>query len=78
MRKFSALYRNEVTKVIHKPIFIVLVALTAASMLFTGLVLKLDISASYDNGYRDDEMYESEIKNFEENIKNSVEYYKKL
>ncbi|MBP5766615.1 MAG: ABC transporter permease subunit [Clostridia bacterium] len=77
MRKFSALYRNEVTKVIHKPIFIVLVALTVASMLFTGLVLKLDISASYDNGYRDDEMYESEIENFEENIKNSVEYYKK-
>ena len=75
MRKFSALYRNEITKVVHKPLYIVFVALTVVSMLFAGLVLKLDISAGYsDNG--NPQMYDIEIENLENDLKIYIEDFK--
>ena len=75
MRKFSALYRYELTKVVHKPLYIVFVALTVVSMLFAGLVLKLDISAGYsDNG--NPQMYDIEIENLENDLKIYIEDFK--
>ena len=38
MHKFGSLYRNEITKAVRKPVYIVLTALVLASMLLVGIV----------------------------------------
>ena len=38
MHKFGSLYRNEITKTVRKPVYIVITALVLASMLLVGII----------------------------------------
>ena len=47
MRKLNALYINELAKVVHKPFYIIVVAIIVAAMFLTGVAGNMSVSGTY-------------------------------